>query len=134
MRDARHCLIALCVLLFLLSGAAQAEPQLRCHIELTGDSRELEFSAVSDPYGVQPIDLGSDFRFKAVLVGDQGSIEYLKIYVYFQTPRREMLLHSARFLAPPLDAKASLTGLNHIYAPGLERELKYECRLSEAKP
>lgn len=134
MRDARRYRIALCVLSFFLTGAACAEPVLRCHIELTGDSRELEFRPVRDPYGVVAIDLGSDFRFKVVMVGDRSRVEYVKTYVYFQMPHRVMLLHSARFLAPQPDAETALTGLNHLYSPDLERELKYECRLGEAKP
>jgi hypothetical protein len=128
----RH--FAICVLSALLSGPVLADMYLRCHIEQAGESRELDFHPHADPYGVRAIDIGSDFRFKAVVIGTQQRIDYVKTYAYFQTKRRLVLLHSARYSAPLATTPASLTGLNYVYSPGLERELRYECRLLGTAP
>jgi hypothetical protein len=86
---------------------------------------------------VKAIDINDRFRFKAVVIGDALRLEYIKIYVYAHTRREPMLLHQASYLAPAASREAqpaALTGINHVYAPGLERELRYGCALLEISP
>jgi hypothetical protein len=125
----------------LIAPAAFASPLLRCQIDQGGSTQVLEFAPVSDPYSVKAIDINGRFRFKAVVIGDERHIEYIKLYTYSQTRRQPVLLHVAKYLAPvalpvalPSPAPAALTGLNYVYSPQLERELQYGCALLELAP
>ncbi|MGJ9419057.1 hypothetical protein ACHAC9_14990 [Massilia sp. CMS3.1] len=120
----------------LLSTDLRAAPLLRCQVEGSGTTRTLEFSPVTDPYSVAPIDINDHFRFKAVVVGTATRVEYIKLYVYVTTKREPMLIHATNYLAPEVShdtRPAALTGINHVYAPRLERELQYGCALLEAR-
>ncbi len=97
----------------------------------------FEFSPETSPYAAKAIDINNQFRFKAVLVGDARQIEYVKLYTYDFPKRQPVLLHEAKYMAPiasPISQPASLTGVNYVYSPRLERELQYECTLLEAAP
>lgn len=116
----------------LLAAELQAAPLLRCQVEQNGTASVFEFVPVADPYSVAPIDINGYFRFQAVLVGDPWQVEYVKIYVYAVDRRRVTMLHQASYLKPVVDRDIpalTLTGRNHVYAPGLERELAYDCML-----
>ena len=96
-----------------------------------------DFSPVAAPYGVVPVEVNGRFRFKAVVIGDAQHIEYVKLYVYSKTKRQPVLLHEASYLAPVASQDtrpAALTGINYIYSPQLERELKYGCAILETTP
>ena len=115
----------------------QAAPRLRCQLEQGGNTQVHEFAPVADPYGVAAIDLNGRFRFKAVVIGDERQVQYIKLYTYYQTERRPILLHEAKYLSPALPAGASampLTGQHYLYAPGKEREFQYSCSLIEGAP
>lgn len=114
-----------------------ASPLLRCQIDQGGSTQVLEFAPVSDPYSVKAIDINGRFRFKAVVIGDERHVEYIKLYTYSQSPRQPVLVHEAKYLAPVALAgrsPAELTGWNHVYSPRLERELQYGCTLLERAP
>lgn len=111
----------------------QAAPHLRCEITYGGDTQTVEATPQRDPYGVQAHDIAGRFRFKAVMVGNAGLVDYIKLYVYYQSDSQPVLLHEARYL-PPFGAGVgpyALTGLNFIYAPGLGYELQYGCAFAE---
>jgi tRNA A37 threonylcarbamoyladenosine modification protein TsaB len=111
-----------------------ASPLLRCQIDQGGSTQIFDFPPVSDPYPVKAIDINSRFRFKAVVMGDTQQIEYIKVYVYSQGKRQPILLHQAKYLSPLTSTDpsfAALTGINYVYSPQLERELKYGCALLE---
>jgi hypothetical protein len=119
------------------SAAASTTPLLRCTIDQGGITHVLEFSPESSPYSAKAIDINNHFRFKAVVVGDARRIEYIKIYTYDFPRRQPVLLHEAKYMAPiasPLTPPGSLTGVNYVYSPRLERELKYDCALLEITP
>jgi hypothetical protein len=110
---------------------------LRCKIDQGGSTQVLEFAPESAPYTAKAIDINDQFRFKAVVVGDARQIEYIKIYTYDFPKRQPVLLHEAKYMAPvarPNPQPASLTGVNYVYSPRLERELQYECALLETAP
>lgn len=118
----------------LLSAQLPAAPLLRCHIDQGGTASVVDFKPVADPYGVKPVNVNDRFRFKAVVIGDAVHVEYIKLYVYAHTKREPMLLHQTSYLLPTTAPDAqpmALTGVNHVYAPGLEREMQYGCALLE---
>ncbi|WP_172965253.1 DUF2339 domain-containing protein [Candidatus Thiodictyon syntrophicum] len=126
------------LLLSLLAAAfsATADPRLRCQIEQGGTVQVLDVAPVADPYSVAPVTINGRFRFKAVVIGDARRIAYINLYTYFQTERRLVLLHQAKYIAPTIasDPAATLTGWNYLYSPGRERELQYRCTLVEVAP
>jgi len=113
-----------------------ADPLLRCQIEQGGTARMLDVAPVADPYSVVPVTINSRFRFKAVVIGDARRIAYINLYTYFQTERRLILLHQAKYIAPEPQSNpaATLTGHNYLYSPGREREFRYSCALVEVAP
>lgn len=120
----------------LLAASVQAAPLLRCHLSYAGATQTLEAVPGSDPYGVEARDIGGRFRFKAVVIGNDRHIDYIKLYAYYQTRRQPVLLHEARY-TPPFAATASpyaLTGINYLYSPDLGRELQYGCTLEGVQP
>jgi hypothetical protein len=123
--------------LWLCSTVFAAPPLLRCEINSGGESYVEDFLPTTDPYTVAAKDIGGGFRFKAVMLGTEQRIEYIKIYTYSQEPHHVVLLHVAKYL-PPFRQKqpsfAALTGVHYLYSPGLERELQYGCALSEVRP
>lgn len=121
----------------LLPAAVGAAPLLRCQIDQGGSTMVRDFAPVADPYGVAAIDINGRFRFKAVVLGDAQRVEYVKLYVYAANKRQPMLLHETNYPAPAASrdaSPASLTGINYVYSPLLERELRYGCVLLEVMP
>ncbi|MGE5027051.1 MAG: hypothetical protein ACM3JK_01110 [Betaproteobacteria bacterium] len=120
----------------LAAASVQAAPLLRCHLSYAGITHILEAAPGSDPYGVEARDIGGRFRFKAVVIGNDRRVDYIKLYAYYQAERQPVLLHEARY-TPPFAATASpydLTGLNFLYSPDLGRELQYGCTLEGVQP
>jgi hypothetical protein len=125
------------LLIDLGSADASATPLLRCKIDQGGTTQVLEFSPQTSPYTARAIDINGRFRFKAVVLGDTRQIEYVKLYTYDFPKRQPVLLHEAKYMAPLARSdsqQASLTGVNYVYSPRLERELQYECTLLETAP
>lgn len=132
-----RCAIPLGLSLSLLAATTSAAPLLRCLIEQGGVAQTLEFAPVSDPYTVKAVAIGEHFRFKAVVLGDQRQVERIKLYSYYQTERQPVLLQQVVYQAPVAQAAPTpyaLTGLNLLYSPKLERELRYGCALLEVSP
>jgi hypothetical protein len=120
--------------LMVFSAGVSAAPRLRCQVNLGGEVRALEFAPVKNPYNVEAIDISKSFRFKAVVIGDERQIDYIKIYTYYQSKRQSVLLHEAKYTKPASEVDPSpdaLTGENYLYSPVLGRELQYGCALYE---
>jgi len=120
-------------LLVAVAATIQAAPRLRCQLEQGGVSKQIEVAPTDDPYRVASLDVNGRFRFKAVVIGDERRVDYVKLYAYAQTGRQPMLLQEARYLSPAV-TEGSLTGRQMLYSPRLEREFQYECRLIEVTP
>jgi hypothetical protein len=122
----------------LACGTAAATPRLRCDVEQGGESRRLEFAPSPDPYTQRSVDIGEHFRFKAVVVGGDAAVEYVKLYAYFRTARQPVLLHQTTHLAPLPQREAAgphtLTGTVDVYSPELGRHMRYGCALLEVQP
>ncbi len=115
----------------------QASPRLRCQVTLNGETRDFEFAPTKDPYNVASIDISKRFRLKAVVIGDERQIDYIKLYTYYQSERQAVLLHEAKYTTPAAEvapSPAALTGVNYVYSPVLGRELQYGCALFEVVP
>ena len=112
------------------NAASAAEPRLRCEVAESGETHQIETGLATDPYTVKAVDFRR-FRFKAVLIGADRQIEYVKLYAYYLSGQRAVLLHESKHL-PPF-TQAALSGMNYLYSPELGRELQYQCFLSGLK-
>ena len=128
------------------SGVLAALPFLRCEVIQGGMTYTEDFLPSADPYSVQAKDINGQFQFKAVLLGTE-SLESVKIYTYYRQQHQVVLLHEARYLPPFKQniqnnenspdnennpnpaAYAALTGINYLYSPEVEQELRYGCEL-----
>jgi hypothetical protein len=120
----------------LLHQAAFAAPLLRCHVTYAGSTQMIEASPVADPYPVPSVDIGGRFRFKAVMVGSDTQLDYIKLYAYLDASRQPLLVQEAIY-RPPFKATPTpfpLTGEQHLFAGPVERELVYSCTLEGVQP
>lgn len=120
-----------------LPGLAQATPALNCLLEHGGETRSVSFAPTSDPYRVESVEVGSAFRFKAVVFSEQERVAYVKLYTYYQSPRQAVLLHQASYRAPlaePAASARSLTGDQRLFSSRLGMEFLYNCTLVEERP
>ncbi len=117
---------------------AAATPRLRCELDQGGQLWQFEFAPTQDPYTPRPIDIGRHFRFKAVLIGNDAMVDYIKLYVYFQTARQPVLLQQLTYQAPQMQTEEAgphaLTGTVDVYSPYLGRQLRFGCALREVLP
>ena len=114
-----------------------ASPHLHCQLDYGGQTQVLDIRPQTDPYAARPVSIGDHFRFKAVAIGDDSRVDYVKIHVHYLTPRQPMLLQHATYLAPAPTAATddrTLTGDQRLYSPDLGRELDYRCALRETAP
>lgn len=118
------------------AGNAHAKPLLRCHVTYAGSTQIIETTPTTDPYAIEPVDIGGRFLFKAVMTGKENSIDYIKLYAYFQTRHKDMPIHQATYYPPFTLSKSpvQLTPKNSLYAGDVERELQYFCTLQEVQP
>jgi len=117
-----------------LATLALAAPRLECRLEHGGAEYAVSAMAVTDPYTVAAQPVGERFRFKAVMVGEGGRVDYVKLYAYYQGARQPVLLQQAEYRAPAVTSgqdPVALTGRQRLYSPDLERELSYGCALVE---
>jgi hypothetical protein len=113
-------------------GLFAAPPVLRCEIRQGGQTFTEDFVPVTDPYAVDPKEINHQFLFKAVVMGNEENIDYIRIYTYYKEQHQVILLHEAKYLPPfrhDVPSPAALTGVNYLYAPVLEQEFQYGCVL-----
>jgi hypothetical protein len=125
-------------LLWGVGAQAHADVQLQCAVTYAGETQTVLADPVRDPYPVAAVDVRKRFRFKAVLVGEHERVDRVNLYVYQHTPQQPVLVQQAKYL-PPFDWPAHgqplrLTGVQHLYAGALERELIYSCQLHRGRP
>jgi len=125
--------MAACFATLWLADAVQASPLLRCQVAYGGDTQTINSPVSSDPYLIQAIDIGGRFSFKAVMVGHDRRIDYIKLYAYLQTAHGDVPIQEARF-DPPFELSSTARPLGPatmLYAGPLERELQYQCSLKD---
>lgn len=136
----RHSLCTKTVALTLwacaLPSAVCAQGLLHCDVTYAGSTHVVETQAVTDPYPVPSVNIGGRFWFKAVMVGNDSQVDYIKLYAYLDTRQQPLLIQEAIYL-PPFQSTPSpylLTGTQHLYAGPVERELMYSCTLQGVQP
>lgn len=120
-----------------LPAPAVASPRLQCEIAEGGDAKMIELAPMAEPYDAKAVDINHRFRFKAVVVGSDRQIDYVKLYVYYWFRQQPVLLHEAKYLSPMARVDPSpdaLTGTQYLYSPELGREMQYRCALREVAP
>lgn len=120
-----------------LASHANARPVLRCQIAQGYQTLVHEASPTQNPYTVQPVEVRNRFRFKAVMVGDEHRVDYVKLYTYYYLRGQPVLAHMVHYPSPPVlqDAEPGLlTGLQRVYSPQLGFEMQYQCSLREVTP
>jgi hypothetical protein len=121
--------------LFFLSSAVAA-PLLRCQVTYAGSTQVIDARPEADPYPIASVDIGGRFRFKAVMIGTETRVDYIKLYAYLDARRQPILVQEAVYL-PPFNATSApypLTGEQHLFAGPVERELLYSCTLEGVQP
>lgn len=111
--------------------------RLDCEVSYSGKTETLVFSPVADPYRVKAVSINDRFRFRAVVIGNASSIEYISLYVHDLDTGYPVLLHRANYATPIAQGSArpdALTGTQYIYSPRRGRELRYQCALRELEP
>lgn len=116
------CVAAMCV--FTLSAQAQS---LQCQIYERDQWHTVDSPALSSAYIAYAHDY-RHFRFKPVVVMQDGALAYVKIHVYYQTRNQPELMHIAMY-TPPFVFGPSLTGVQTLYSPDKGRPFTYDCHL-----
>ena len=136
-RAARAVALSCAVAAAPAAPTVQAAPLLRCEVDHGGRTWRVDTAPVADPYGVQPLDIGGRFRFKAVMIGDETRVDYIHLYTYFVSGGTPVLVHQASY-HPPIEGSADgttpFTGLQRVYSPVLGREMTYRCALADIAP
>src|SRR6184192_2814277 len=118
--------------MFGASTLFAAPPVLRCEIHQGDEIYVADFMPGTDPYNTEAKNINDRFHFKAIVIGDEQHIEYIKIYTYYKEQHQVVLLHEVKYMPPFRQSEpafAALTGVNYLYAPVMERELQYGCAL-----
>jgi hypothetical protein len=89
-------LICLCT----ASVNAHATPWLRCVVGYAGSTQLIETGVTNDPYSVESVDINGRFKFKAVMNGSASTINYIKLYAFFQTRSADVPIHQATYYPP----------------------------------
>jgi len=129
--------IALSISLLSHAGtvAALTKPLLSCEVTYAGTTHKIDTLISIDPYLAPLHDIGGRFQFKAVMIGTQKTIEYIKLYAYLQGNELDIPIHQATYKKPSLISKKRkpLTPMNHLFAGEVEREMQYQCFLGWAQ-
>jgi hypothetical protein len=115
-------------------SAVAAPPILHCDLKQSLTVVSADFPLVADPYVVSTVDVDGLFRFKAVVFGATGQVEYVKFYTYYQTERQAVLLHEVKYSPPPGAAASWQFGEQRVYSPELGRELIATCAWKAGQP
>jgi len=130
----RRCTGALVLAACALNAYATAV--LRCEVSYAGTTHHITARPVTDPYGVEAVDIGGRFFFKPVVVGRGSLVDYVLLYAYLDQDPRPVMVQEAKYLPPFRSGKKPylLTGEQHLYAGPVERELIYSCWLGGVAP
>ncbi len=129
------------VILFAVAMSLMADvlalPTVRCRVTQAGETQTIDTRPAAMPYEFMAHDIRGHFRFKPVVVGDAGYVDYIKLYTYYQSAEQPVLMHVAKFARPGLPRGTEiipLSGVVQLISPRLGRELEYACTLIEAGP
>jgi hypothetical protein len=109
---------------WVLPASAQL---LQCEIYERDQLHIVDSPMLSSAYIAYAHDY-AHFRFKPVVVSEDGALSYVKIHVYYQTRNQPVLMHMTMY-TPPFVFGPSLTGVQTVYSPDKGRPFTYDCHL-----
>ncbi len=127
------CVMFATMMFVAASNVAFASPKLICQIDQGGKTIAVSAVASSDPYSFKAVNINDRFRFRAVVVGNDASIDYIKLYTYYQSGQRSLILQEEKYLSPEIpvtNAVRPVTGVVTLYSPRMGREIVYSCSLN----
>lgn len=119
-------------LALLLFGSSTHAATVACHITYGGETRTVQAVAVTTPYSVPVIQVGSYFLFRLVFQDQPKDHAAIKTYIYADADRgaSPVPLHQAIFPYPPSQAgRYGFSGLHFVYEPLRDGELQYWCEM-----
>ena len=124
LRMIRILLPVVAISLWALPASAQ---RLQCEIYERDQLHIVDSPVLSSAYIAYAHDYAY-FRFKPVVVAQDGALSYVKIHVYYQTRNQPVLMHMTMY-TPPFVFGPSLTGVQTVYSPDKGRPFTYDCHL-----
>ena len=121
--------------LLAVPARAAVVESVACHVSYGGETRLLQARPVVSPYGVAVEKVGSYFLFRVVFQKEPADLAAIKVYVLAARDIGPTPIHQATHAYPPLTMKAApwgFTGVNHVYEPLRDGELRYWCEWSGA--
>lgn len=109
----------------LAPSLAVAAPQVRCHVDYGGETRSIEARPVPSPLAVAPVEVGSYFRFRLVVLSATGLPDEVRIETFSDRDDGPVLIHQARYAIPRRTGE--FTGRQTVYEPVRDGELQYRC-------
>ncbi len=111
-----------------LAGAVQAG--VVCHVTYGGETRPVLGQAVSSPYEVPAVAIGSYFRFRLVVQTAPTDLASVKVYVYADQDGGPVQIQQLSYPYPPptgMGRGFGFTGKQVVYEPVRDGELQYWC-------
>lgn len=113
--------------------AAGAADQVTCHLAYGGETVTAHATRHTPRYRDEPTRIGSYFLFRIVLDSQPAAHDAVKLYTYAAHDDGPVLIHQARFARPSAARRAAggfgFTGLQSVYEPVRDGELRYWCEL-----
>ena len=109
---------------------------IACHITYGGETRQVRAQPVASPYGVEAVQVGSYFLFRAVVQDSPADIASIKLYVYGDTDDGPIPIHQADYPYPPPTLRTTafgFTGHQRVYERIRDGELEYWCHWEAAR-
>jgi hypothetical protein len=104
---------------------AMAAPRVRCHVDYGGEVRRIEARPVASPLAVAPVEVGSYFRFRLVLLQASGLPDEVRVETFSDRDDGPVLIHQGRYPVPR--RAGGFTGHQTVYEPVRDGELQYWC-------
>lgn len=114
-------------------ASAALSESVACHVTYGGETRLLQAHPVASPYAVPVQQIGSYFLFRVVFQKAPADLAAIKVYVLAAKDGGPTPIHQATHSYPPPAPKGSpwgFTGLNYVYEPLRDGELRYWCEWS----
>lgn len=130
-RLARTALIAAVLAPSLAAAVTVVAPQVRCHVDYGGETRSVEARPVASPLMVAPVEVGSYFRFRLVLLRATGLPDEVRVETFSDRDDGPVLIHQGRYAVPR--RAGAFTGHQSVYEPVRDGELQYWCEWINAR-
>ncbi len=125
-------LLGLCAALSGLPSAAAEH--IVCHVTYAGETQSVRGEAVTRPYAVAPVSIGSYFLFRIVFEREPVKLAAVKLYTYAARDEGAVPIHIAEFPYPAaVRSRYGFTGMQRVYEPVRDGELDYWCETVRAK-